>query len=624
MGVDYHDPGQPRLRDVHPPMRLALATPIFIFAGGVFVLFVGNMYIQLQHRRRLRRILESEDDEQDQHARSGALSAMLNKHVFYAPLLSTRHSREFRIGCCHMGIIPLRFEAILLVVYMALNGIFFVATVDWWAHWEEVMYQLQYTTGTLAVLNLPGLILAAGRNNPLIPLLGIKFDTFNLIHRWAGRLIVGASILHVVLAIIPRQRELGSLSAMAYVVWTTPFFIYGMTAFIAFAAILIQSISPIRHAFYEAFLHLHILLAIAALVGLWYHLRGMSQQTAILVTLILWGFDRAARLGIIIWRNVGKQRTTATVELLPGDVARVSVALARPWTFKAGQYMYLYLPSLGLWTSHPFSVAWTASDHNVLTEKRSSNDSINRLLGGPQQTTMSFLIKRRDGFTGKLLSKVHKSCDGKFQATALAEGPFGSLHSLASYGTVLLVAGGIGITHPMSYLHEFVNGITSQTQAVRRVTLVWVIRSLDHLTWIQPWMTSLLTHPALQMAATLQSETKTKRESYFQFPDFYLSVQIYLSSAARSSSSGFGDTSSPEDFLPEESPWTATAAVPVHICHGKPCFGEIVEVEMAQQVGAMAVSICGPGGMGDDVRETVRRVQGRGLRVDLFEESFSW
>ncbi|PYI14656.1 hypothetical protein BO99DRAFT_426171 [Aspergillus violaceofuscus CBS 115571] len=655
MGVDYHDADQPRLRNVHPPMKVSLATPIFIFAGGVFVLFVSNLYTQLQHRRRLRRILESDDDDdQDRFARSNALSAALNRHVFYAPLLSTRHSREFRVGRCHMGIIPLRLEAILLSVYIALNVGFFFATVDWWAEWEEVMYQLQYTSGTLAVLNLPGLILAAGRNNPLIPLLGIKFDTFNLIHRWAGRLVVAAAVVHVVLAIIPRQKELGGLSAVTQVVWHTPFFVYGMTAFIAFAAILVQSISPLRHAFYEAFLHLHILLAIASMVGLWYHLRGMSQQTALLVTLILWGFDRATRLFIILWRNVGKQRTTATVELLPGDVARVDVALARPWTFKAGQYMYLYLPSLGLWTSHPFSVAWTSSDRSSLpTEKRSSNDSINRLLGGPQQTTMSFLIKRRDGFTGKLLSKVHKSCDGSFEATALAEGPFGGLHSLASYGTVLLIAGGIGITHPMSYLHEFVTNITSQTQAVRRVTLVWVVRSLDHLSWIHPWMTALLNHPALQMA------TLRKRESYFQFPAFFLGIQIYVSKTAASpgsigstgsttsnssggSSGGSSteasptrsDTSSPEDFL-GCSPWpsVAPASVPVAIHTGKPCFDEIVQTEMARQVGAMAVSICGPGAMGDDVRRTVRECQGSGhgqggggpgLRVDLYEESFSW
>lgn len=55
--------------------------------------------------------------------------------------------------------------------------------------------------------------------------------------------------------------------------------------------ILFQSTSPIRHAFYEFFLHLHILLAITSFVGLWYHLRGLALQRVLLVTLILWGLD---------------------------------------------------------------------------------------------------------------------------------------------------------------------------------------------------------------------------------------------------------------------------------------------------------------------------------------------
>lgn len=113
------------------------------------------------------------------------------------------------------------------------------------------------------------------------------------------------------------------------------------------------------------------------------------------------------------------------MELLPGNVARVEVAVSRPWEFKAGQYMYLYIPSLGLWTSHPFSVAWASSNRMTSNEKRDSSDSFNVLLGKPQRTTMSFLIKQRDGFTNKLLRKVHSSEEGKFKATALAEGPFG-------------------------------------------------------------------------------------------------------------------------------------------------------------------------------------------------------
>jgi hypothetical protein len=48
---------------------------------------------------------------------------------------------------------------------------------------------------------------------------------------------------------------------------------------------------------------------------------------------------------------------------------------------------------------------------------------------------MSFLIKRRDGFTNKLLRKVHSSEEGRFDATALAEGPFGMHFDSIHFGT---------------------------------------------------------------------------------------------------------------------------------------------------------------------------------------------
>lgn len=137
--------------------------------------------------------------------------------------------------------------------------------------------------------------------------------------------------------------------------------------------------------------------------------------------------QRAGRLGILIWRNCGKRRTTATVEALPGSVARVNVEVSRAWKFRPGQYMYLYLPCLGLWTSHPFTVAWSSSGPDSLdsSEKRSSSDSFASLIGGSEKTTMSVLIKGQDGFTKKLLRKVEGSPDGRIKATVFAEGPFG-------------------------------------------------------------------------------------------------------------------------------------------------------------------------------------------------------
>jgi NAD(P)H-flavin reductase len=120
-----------------------------------------------------------------------------------------------------------------------------------------------------------------------------------------------------------------------------------------------------------------------------------------------------------------------------------------------------------------------------LNEKRSSSDSFAALLEGSQTTTMSILIKGKDGFTKKLLQKAEDSPEGRIKAMALAEGPFGGIHSLSSYGTLLLVAGGIGITHPMSYLHEVVTNFSSKNSATRKVHLVWMIRSLGKISSLQ-------------------------------------------------------------------------------------------------------------------------------------------
>lgn len=430
-----------------------------------------------------------------------------------------------------------------------------------------------------------------------------------------------------------------------------------LQALIGFVLIVFQAMAPMRHAFYELFLHLHISLAVMAFVGLWYHIQHFKQQNILLATVILWGLDvcasfrsvtlandtykRASRLTSLIWRNLGKHRTEASIGVLPGSVARVDVAVARPWAFKPGQYIYLYIPSMGLWTSHPFSIAWKSTDRVDPTEKRQSGDSANVLLGGSQRTTMSFLIKGRDGFTNKLLKKIETSPDDKLKVAAFVEGPFGKkssysvnlcltlsggLHSLASYGTVLLVAGGIGITHPMSSLHDLVNGFSARAVATRKIRLIWVVRSwgksyalfrrastkkdltsIDHLTWVESWMGCILNHPVIQ------SGNQHGHGSYFQFPSLSLSIEIYITTQ-------YGA----EEYTTSRN-WAQTrqANPQISINIGKPYFNWVLASESAQQIGAMAVSVCGPGGLSDDVRKAARDMQGEKM-VDFYEESFSW
>lgn len=58
-----------------------------------------------------------------------------------------------------------------------------------------------------------------------------------------------------------------------------------------FVALVLFASSALRHAFYETFLHLHILLALMAFIALWQHLKEFPQLVYLKVTLIAWGIE---------------------------------------------------------------------------------------------------------------------------------------------------------------------------------------------------------------------------------------------------------------------------------------------------------------------------------------------
>ncbi|MBE3043638.1 hypothetical protein IMZ48_13925, partial [Candidatus Bathyarchaeota archaeon] len=101
-------------------------------------------------------------------------------------------------------------------------------------------------------------------------------------------------------------------------------------------ALAVQASSPLRHAFYETFKVLHIALAIAAVVGVWYHLKlkELPQTAFVIAAAFFWGWDRFMRLAMIVYRNFGRGGTRTVIEALPGNALRVNVTLARPWTFR--------------------------------------------------------------------------------------------------------------------------------------------------------------------------------------------------------------------------------------------------------------------------------------------------
>jgi hypothetical protein len=61
----------------------------------------------------------------------------------------------------------------------------------------------------------------------------------------------------------------------------------------------------------------------------------------------------------------------------------------------------------------------------------------------------------------------------------------------------------------------------------------------------------------------------------------------------------------------------------VQMFPGKPNVETLIELEMENQIGAMAVSVCGTGSLADDVRKAVRKRQSE-TSLELVESAFSW
>ena len=126
----------------------------------------------------------------------------IKQHVLYAPLFRKHHRHQMHVGPVEMGVIPTRLQSFLIFGLVITNVILCVYDIEWNGPLKIKLWHLRNRSGTLAMVNMIPLVLLACRNNPLIALLNISFHTFNIIHRWFGRIVVSLAVTHAVVQII--------------------------------------------------------------------------------------------------------------------------------------------------------------------------------------------------------------------------------------------------------------------------------------------------------------------------------------------------------------------------------------------------------------------------------------
>ena len=193
--------------------------------------------------------------------------AWLKKQVIYAPLFRKRHNRELQLSSAtNYGTLPGRIHFLLLALY-AISNVVYCLLLDWKTPEKGALYaELRGRSGILATVNLIPMVVFASRNNLAIPILRVSFDTFNLFHRWIGRIVVVEATVHF-LAWMAAYLQAKGKDASPAVFNNSPFLQYGLAGLVAMLVMAFHSLSALRHAFYETFLHIHQACAFLALLG---------------------------------------------------------------------------------------------------------------------------------------------------------------------------------------------------------------------------------------------------------------------------------------------------------------------------------------------------------------------
>jgi predicted ferric reductase len=554
---------------------------LLAMGGGLIILRISNML--WKHSRHLNAM--GNPKQKYWETNRTTWWPWLNRHILIAPFWKKKHNAQFQISSAiDNGTLPGRWHTIMLVIYVALNVAWCVALPYDVLDHKATIAALRGRSGTLAALNLIPTILFALRNNPLITLLQVSYDDFNLFHRWAARITILEAIVHTIAWMYNTGHGAG-WAAISNGLRSEGSYGWGMVGTVAFTFLGIQAWSPFRHAFYETFLNIHRVMVIAALLGLYKHLEmhALPQIPWMHLIFILWAAEWVIRWLTILYFGFSlKQRSSIIVEAMPGEAVRLTVNMVREWSPRPGCHAHVWFPTLSLWSSHPFSVAWAATLTPDSKEMALPTLEGEVLEGKPQKSKqISFVCRARTGLTRKMYEKACKAPNEQFTVWGFIEGPYGGHHSLDSYGTCVLFAGGVGITHQVMYLKHLVDGYNKSTTATQRMVLIWTVPTSDCLEWVRPWMDEVL-------------RMKGRKHC--------LRIKLFISRPK-----GRVESSSET----------------VKMFSGRPNMASLIEEEVRSRVGAMAVTVCASGGMADGVRHAVRPWLTEGC-VDFIEEAFTY
>ena len=392
------------------------------------------------------------------------------RYIFYRPIPYLRY-RKMEIGFPSLGVVVIMFAAFVFVtLYCFIPQPLYYSSISYGSP------PLAIRAGMLAVAMMPWIIALSMKANVVTMLTGIGHERLNVLHRWGAYLCLFLSLVHTIpFYITPVWDKNGLAVYKAY--FSGQYYVYGtgVAALVPLLVLCIHSLPFLRAWMYELFVAVHVPISIIYLAMLFWHCHNyLTSWNYLFATLAIWLSSYCLRLFYLNWTHprriswlIGEE---SAVTILPENAVKVTVPTQMRW--KPGQYVYLRMPGISVFENHPFTIASLCSD-DFPSEY------------GEQYRDMTLVFRPFGGFTRKVLDSAMKK--GPMNTyRAFVDGPYGGMQrDLASFDTVVLFAGGSGITAIVSHLLDLIKKMRDEKALTKRVEVVWALKRPDTMEWFR-------------------------------------------------------------------------------------------------------------------------------------------
>ncbi|ANB15783.1 Fre2p [Sugiyamaella lignohabitans] len=400
--------------------------------------------------------------------------------------------------------------------------------------------------------------------------------------------------------------------------WQDGWMVWGVAAGILMFFASLQAVHFFRSRGYETFLFIHIILAAVIVPAIYFHvkvqIKGIQYVYAMMA---IWAFDYLARFLRIIVSGITSK---ADVRVVSGDILEFKIAYSRWWKYYPGSYAFIHilLPLQNSWQSHPFSLV-----SSPLKEDEGKVIIFARIKEGITKSMSEYILRQ----PSNMLRTI----------PVLLDGPYGDRHHLHHYNTLILVAGGIGITGVYPYAAELVKS----PERKQNILFIWTTSDDSFSQWFGDYIAHLTSDERIQQHIYLTSERHEHEEQ--DVPTQFFSIEKGERPGKTTPSTPeieyqLGPTSfGPANGLSRKSSViSASLSLVEHRGntwvheratrnHSRPDLKDLVANEISKARGSLAFVVCGPGPLNDVMRCSVAdNIQSANARIDYYEEAFCW